>query len=85
MNRRTIRFGAILCLVAILSFLAWPFWHWQKNKAVSAKLYERTRAAVEKNPRLQPAWEIALQDGVLTWPEVKVILDSAGEHAEPEE
>ena len=40
---------------------------------------------VEKNPRLQPAWDIALQDDVLTWPEANVILESAGEKAEPDQ
>jgi hypothetical protein len=29
--------------------------------------------------------DIALQDDVLTWPEAKVILESAGEKAEPDE
>jgi hypothetical protein len=51
----------------------------------SAATYERTKAAVEKNPRLQPAWDIALQDGVLTWDEAKVILEGAGEKAEQDE
>ena len=53
--------------------------------SVNAATYARTKAAVEKNPRLQPAWDIALQDDVLTWPEAKVILESAGEKAEPDE
>jgi len=51
---------------------------------VNAATYARTKAAAEKNPRLQPAWDIALQDDVLTWPEAKVILESAGEKAEPD-
>jgi hypothetical protein len=54
-------------------------------KSVNAATYARTKAAAEKNPRLQPAWDIALQDDVLTWPEAKVILESAGEKAEPDE
>jgi hypothetical protein len=77
--------GAILGLVAMVFFVSWPVWHWIKVKPVSASVYERTKAAVEKNPRLRPAWDIALEDGVLTWPEAKVILESAGEKAEPEQ
>ena len=52
---------------------------------MDAATYARTKVVVEKNPRLQPAWDIALQDDVLTWPEAKVILESAGEKAEPDE
>jgi hypothetical protein len=77
--------GAALGLMAMVFFAAWPAWKWLKFKPVSASVYERTKAAVEKNPRLQPAWDIAMQDGVLTWPEAKVILESAGEKAEPDE
>jgi len=78
-------FGAILCLVAMVFFVSWPVWKWFKFKPVSASLYERTKAAVEKKPELKPAWDIALQDGVLTWPEAKVILEYAGEKADPDE
>jgi hypothetical protein len=52
---------------------------------VNAATYARTKVAAEKNPRLQPAWDIALQDDVLTWPEAKVIFGSAGEKADPDE
>ena len=84
MNRRTKQIGLILTLVAIVAFSAWPVWKWLNTKAVNAALYERTKALVEKNPQLQPAWDKAMQDGVLTWSEAKVILDSAGEKAAPE-
>jgi hypothetical protein len=50
-NRRFIMAGAILGLVAMVFFVAWPVWKWIVFKPVSA--------AVEKNPRLQPAWDIA--------------------------
>jgi hypothetical protein len=85
MNRKLFNFGAILCLVATVFFISWPVWKWLKVKPVSAATYERTQKAVEKNPRLKPAWDIALQDGVLTWPEAKVILESAGEKADQED
>ena len=85
MKRWIMTSGAALGLMAMVFFAAWPAWKWLKFKPVSASVYERTKAAVEKNPRLQPAWDIAMQDGVLTWPEAKVILESAGEKAEPDE
>ena len=85
MNRRFKLLAATLCLVAIVLITAWPMWKWLKAKPVSAALHARTKALVEKNPRLQPAWDKAMEDGVLTWPEAKTILESAGEKAEPEE
>jgi len=84
-TRRFMMLGAILGLMAMVFLLSWPVWKWIKFRPVSASLYERTKAVVEKNPRLQPAWDIAMQDDVLTWPEAKVILESAGEEAQPEE
>jgi hypothetical protein len=75
--------GAILALIAIVFFISWPVWKWLMIKPVPAAVYERVKAAVEKDPRLKPAWDIAMQDGVLTWEEAKVILESAGEKAEP--
>jgi hypothetical protein len=85
MNRRFMTIGAVLCLVATVFFISWPVWKWLMIKPVSARVYERTQKAVEKNPRLKPAWDIALQDGVLTWPEAKIILESAGEKADQED
>ena len=84
MNRRLKLFAAILGLVAIVLITAWPLWKWLSLKPVSAALYQRTKAVVDKNPNLKPAWDIATQDGVLTWEEAKVILEAAGEKAEPE-
>jgi hypothetical protein len=34
---------------------------------------------VEAKPELQPAWDVALEDGVLTHGEAKVIVEAAGE------
>jgi hypothetical protein len=84
MGRGTKLVGVGLCLVAMVFFISWPIWKWLMFKPVSAAVYARTKAAVEKNPQLKPAWDIALQDDVLTWPEAKVILEGAGEKAEPE-
>jgi hypothetical protein len=77
--------GAILALMAMAFFAGWPFWKWLSVKSVSTALYERTEDLVLKNPQLQPAWTIAMHDDVLTWPEAKVIVEAAGEKAEPEE
>ena len=85
MSRGVMQVGAVLCLVAIVFFSAWPVWKWLTVKPVSASVYDRTKAVVDKNPHLKPAWDIALQDGVLTWPEARVILRSAGEPADSEE
>jgi len=84
-NRRFIMLGTILGLMAMVFFVSWPVWKWIKFKPVSPSMYAKTKAAVEKNPRLQPAWDIALEDGVLTWHEARIILESAGEKAEPDE
>jgi hypothetical protein len=66
-------------------FAGRPIWMWLNAKAVSAALRNRTEALVEKNPQLQPAWVIAMQDEVLTWPEAKVIVEAAGEKVQPEQ
>jgi hypothetical protein len=83
-DRRTKQIGVTFCLVAMAFFAGWPFWKWVSVKAADAKLRARTQALVEKNPQLQPAWAIAIQDDVLTLPEAKVIVEAAGEKVEPE-
>jgi hypothetical protein len=77
---------AIVALVAMASFVvAWPLYKKLSLKPVSATVMQRTKKAVDKNPDLKPDWDKALEDGVLTWPEAKVILEKAGEKADPEE
>jgi hypothetical protein len=71
--------------MAMAFFAGWPFWKWVYVKSVSSSLHARTKALVEKNPQLQPAWVIAMQDNVLTLPEAKVIVEGAGEKIETEE
>ena len=56
--------------MAMAFFAGWPFWTWLDAKAVAA-LRRRTETLVEKNPQLKPAWDVALHDGVLTWPEAE--------------
>jgi hypothetical protein len=77
--------GVTLCLMAMAFFAGWPFWKWLNAKAVNASLRERTQTLVEKNPQLETAWTIAMQDDVLTWPEAKVIVEAGGETIDPEE
>jgi hypothetical protein len=78
-------FAGILCLVATVSFSIWPLWKSISIKRANAALEARTRALVEKHPELKPAWNIAMQDGVLTWEEAKEIIEAAGEKLEPEQ
>ena len=86
MSRRTKTIWAVLALVAMASFImAWPLYKKLSLKPVSASLLERTKKVVEKNPQLQPDWDRAMEDGVLTWPEANAILEKAGEKAEPED
>jgi hypothetical protein len=84
-TRRHKRIGVIVMLVALASFSAWPIWKMMSAKAVSATLYEKTKVLVEKNPRLQPEWDAAMQDGVLTWPEAQDIWNKAGDKIEPDQ
>lgn len=83
-NRQMMTFTAILALVAMVSFSAWPLWGWLNMKKANAALIARTQALVEKNPHLKPAWKIAMQDGVLTHEEAKEIVEGAGEKFESE-
>jgi hypothetical protein len=86
MNRRTKQVGVVLGLVAVLCFVVgWPLYLWLRVKPVSAALFERTKALVERNPQLRPEWDRAMQDGVLTWREAKSIIERAGEKVDPEE
>ena len=85
MTARTKQVGVIICLMAMSFFAAMPFWKWFAAHAVSAPLQARTQSLVKANPQLQPAWDIAMQDDVLTYPEAKVIVEAAGETIEAEQ
>lgn len=85
MNRQTMKFGAILCLVAMASFSIWPVWQYLYMKSASAELKRRAEALAEKQPQLKVAWKIALLDGVLTPDEAKEIIEGAGEKMEPQQ
>jgi hypothetical protein len=71
--------------MAMSFFAAWPFWKWVYMRPVRDSLQERTKALVDKNPQFKTAWDIAIQDSVLTFPEAKVIVEAAGEKIEPAE
>jgi hypothetical protein len=85
MDRRTKHVGVLLCLAAMAGFVSWPVYRYFTVNAASARLQRQTKALVDKNPQLQPAWTIALQDDVLTSTEAKVIVEAAGEKVEVEE
>src|SRR5262249_31923898 len=77
--------SAVLCLMAMAFFAGWPVWKIINARPVSSSLYERAKTLADKDPRLQPAWTIAVQDDVLTYPEAKVIVEAAGEKIERDE
>jgi hypothetical protein len=79
MNRQMTKFGAILCLVAMLSFISWPLYQWATLQPADEALQARTKAAYDAHPELKPAWNIAMHDGVLTKKEAKEILEAVGE------
>jgi hypothetical protein len=81
---RTKQVGAVLCLIAMAFFAGWPFWKWVYCRPASASVHERTQRVVDANPQLKPAWEVATEDGVLTLPEAKIIVEAAGEKIEVE-
>ena len=85
MDRRTKQIGATFCLMAMAFFAGWPFWKWVNVRAVDAATRRRAETLVEKNPQLQSAWAIAIQDDVLTLPEATVIVEAAGEKIEPQQ
>jgi hypothetical protein len=86
MSRRSKQIWAIVALVAMASLIvAWPMYKKYRITPVSTLLQERTKKAVDKNPQLQPDWDKAMEDGVLTYPEAKAILEKAGEKVEPED
>jgi predicted negative regulator of RcsB-dependent stress response len=84
MNRQTMKFGAILCLVAMVSFSIWPVWKRLSVRDASIAMQQRTRAVVASKPELELAWKIAMLDGVMEWNEAKEILEAAGEKVDPQ-
>lgn len=82
---RSRNFGAVVCLVAFAFFAGWPVWKWLNVRSASSNLQTRTQTLVEKNPQLQLAWTVAMQDEVLTYPEAKIIVEAAGEQVDPNE
>jgi len=85
MNSRMKMVGVVMCLMAMSFFAGWPFFSWLNKRAASAAVRAQAQALVEKNPQLQPAWVIALQDDVLTVPEGRVIVEAAGEKLDAEQ
>ena len=86
MSRRSKQVVAVLALVATACLIvAWPMYKKYRITPASTTLMERTKKAVEKNPTLKPDWDKAMEDGVLTYPEAKSILEKAGEKVEPED
>jgi hypothetical protein len=76
--------GVTLCLMAMAFFAGWPFWKWIYIRSASAAVQQRTKSLVDKHPQLKPAWDVAMQDGVLTIPEAKIIVEASGEKLDSE-
>jgi hypothetical protein len=86
MSRRSKQVVAVLALVATACLIvAWPMYKKYRITPASTTLIERTKKAVEKHPELKPDWDKAMEDGVLTYPAAKAILEKAGEKVEPED
>ena len=82
MTAETKKWGAILAIVAMISFGAWPFWKAIYFNSASTSLQERANELAEKNESLKTAWDVAMLDGVLTQPEAEMIVIGAGEKVE---
>ena len=82
MGQRNKWIGVTLCLMAMSFFAGAPLWRWIDKRAASTAMRARIQSLVEANPQLKPAWEVALEDNVLTEPEAKIILRAAGERFE---
>jgi hypothetical protein len=83
-TRQTKQIGVILALVAMVSFGAWPFWKYLYIRSANAALREQAQALAERNPQVQLALEIAMQDDVLTQDEAEAIVKAAREKAAEE-
>jgi hypothetical protein len=57
-----------MATLVVIGFVGWPIYRKFATRPVSASLFKRTKAAVEKNPNLQADWNKAMEDGILTWP-----------------
>jgi hypothetical protein len=72
-------------LLALIPFVGWPLYNKFTLKKASPALIERTTKAVEKHPELKPDYDRAMEDGVLSYDEAKMILEKAGETVRPDE
>lgn len=85
MNRRTKQIGAVLGLVAMVCFGAWPIWKYLYVQSASAALQAQAKRLADQNSQLQAAWAVAMLDGTLTPEEAKIIVEAAGEKVESAE
>lgn len=66
-------------------FAGWPFWKWVYMRSASSAVQAQAKALVDKDPQLKVAWDVAMQDDVLTLSEAKIIIESAGGKIESSE
>jgi len=86
MTRKGKQIFVAIALVALLAFAAMPIYSkYRYMRAVTHSLQHRAKALADNNPLLRPAWDKAMQDGVLSRAEARAILEAAGESVGPEE
>lgn len=74
MTAETKKWGAILAIVAMISFGAWPFWKAIYFNSATASLQEQANELAKENPALKTALEVAMVDGVLSQDEAELIV-----------
>ena len=78
-RRKFLIFGTVVMFLALVPFLGWPIYKNLTLRKANAALIARTEKALQKHPELKPAYDKAMEDGVLSYDEAKEILEKAGE------
>lgn len=82
MTAETKKWGAILAIVAMISFGAWPIWKAMYFNAATPAIQERANQLAASNPSLKTALDVAMVDGILSQGEAELIV--AGADKKPE-
>jgi hypothetical protein len=84
-NRLTKQIAAVLALVAMVCFGAWPFWQYLYVRSASAALQAQVKRLAEQDAQLKAALAVAMLDDVLTPDEAKIIVEAGGEKVDAAE
>jgi hypothetical protein len=82
MGRTTKQVGAVLALLAMFVFAAWPLGKWLHVKNVDALTRARVESLVAGKPEFLPALQAALENGDLSEDEARVLFALFGETLE---